>query len=61
MFNPKKLGKNLVYKMVNKEKIKAQKQKRKLEKSKKRKARIKAFGKGKYYLSILFGKWILYL
>jgi recombinational DNA repair protein (RecF pathway) len=56
-----KVVKMLIRRYKKREKLKKQKQKRKQKKLDRKNQRIAIFGKSRYYLSELFGQWVLYI
>lgn len=61
MLNNKLLAKKLVYTIANWDKIKERRQKRKREKKEHKDFLESTFGKTRYYLSVWFGQWILFI
>lgn len=55
----KYLAKKLANELINHKKLKEKRKKKRLERKKNKKSMINLFGRTRYYLSILFGQWIL--
>lgn len=56
-----KLVKKLAYRLKNRKRFEKQKEKVKQKKIDRKNQRIALFGKRRYYLSELFGQWVLYI